>query len=532
MKIRETLYKTLLRLPILSILVIPLLIIRCSKCPLGGLCPIPVMYIGGIYGLLFIVGHKVKSVCSKLATKGRIIFPLLLIMGVVSGLLIVQAIPGADKLYVEPSSITVNYGEEAKVTIRVAFAHRQPCPYPTWEITYSIDGKVDVVSESKTEITSDGRGAIKELILKPYEDSTLTVMYKYGRGCPFGKEEIAKVSIKVHKPVETESTTTTTTLTPVTAPTTTIVTTETTTLTPTIPIQTQTTTAVTEETKLNILEYMYNYRQVILYTLMIVSLIMIYTIAKKARYSNPHEGRNLILARHVVMMMILLFLVILPIVLYGFICPCPIVIPQYILLPHLLSFNPLDMYIAVIIVALASSLIIARLWCGWLCPLGVSQEYLAKVYGKLKVSKRVDNILSKLKYLVLILLIVLVLLSQSPCWCYHCFIREFTTTIHSMSLPTGHIALLVIAIVMLALCILIPRFFCKYLCPVGALLEIMVKLKLYFRRVKIADKCRNCKVCLALKNCPMNLSKPGDTDCISCGNCIINCPFKSIKLER
>jgi len=496
------------------------------------------MYIGGVYGLLLTVVRKVRILYAKLVLNGRRIAPLILTIVVISSLLLaVQASPGVDKLYTKPSSITVNYGEEVKVTIRVVFAHKQPCPYPTWEITYTIDGKVDIVSESKTEVTSDGREAVKELALKPYENSTLTVVYKYGKGCPFGKEEVAKVPITVYKPVKTGITpiTTKTVTEQTTLTTSTSITTVTTKTTPktTITIETSTTTTrVTEETRVNVLEYIYNHRYVVLYASMIASLVAIFTIVGKVRHSNPHGCKNLTLVRHIVMVLILLFLVVLPIILYGFICPCPIAIPQYILLPHMLSFNPLDIYVAVIIVAFVSSLIVARLWCGWLCPLGVSQEYLAKVYGKLGMPKRIDNTLSKLKYIILVLLVVLVLLNQYPWWCYHCFIRELTTFIHAPSSPVQHIPLLIIAVVMLFLCTLIPRFFCKYLCPMGALLEILVKLKAYLRKVKLSENCKHCRVCLALKSCPMNLNKPGEPDCISCGNCIVNCPFKAVKLKR
>jgi len=76
---------------------------------------------------------------------------------------------------------------------------------------------------------------------------------------------------------------------------------------------------------------------------------------------------------------------------------------------------------------------------------------------------------------------------------------------------------------------LAPRFWCRYLCPLGALLSLISPLGVFRRRV--SAECNRCMVCQ--KGCPMGAIgedplKTGSADCIQCRECARICPQKAI----
>jgi len=79
-------------------------------------------------------------------------------------------------------------------------------------------------------------------------------------------------------------------------------------------------------------------------------------------------------------------------------------------------------------------------------------------------------------------------------------------------------------IAVLLLSLFYDRFFCKYLCPAGALYGIITKISPF--KVK-RNPCIDCGKCT--KNCPMNIDVAKSTtvksaECIDCGTCINVCP--------
>ena len=78
--------------------------------------------------------------------------------------------------------------------------------------------------------------------------------------------------------------------------------------------------------------------------------------------------------------------------------------------------------------------------------------------------------------------------------------------------------------------IIYDRFFCKYLCPVGALYGAIGKVSPYAVRIN-KDKCISCGLCN--KVCPMNVEimnaqkeKITDMECINCNDCVNVCPSR------
>ncbi len=187
-------------------------------------------------------------------------------------------------------------------------------------------------------------------------------------------------------------------------------------------------------------------------------------------------------------------------------------------------------------VFLLSSLLVKKAFCSWLCPVGTVSEYLWKVGRELfrrnlVVPKWLDVPLRGLKYLLLAFFVYIVF------------------TISSMDLgdflasPFGIVADvkmlnffrymgtlgMIVMLMLVVLSVLIQNFWCRFLCPYGALMGIVSALS----PVKIrrdADACIDCGKCN--KACPSHL--PVDklvqirsVECTGCMECVAVCPAEN-----
>lgn len=196
-------------------------------------------------------------------------------------------------------------------------------------------------------------------------------------------------------------------------------------------------------------------------------------------------------------------------------------------------------------IILLYSIILGRTICGYLCPVGLLQELLYKIKTpKLKKSK-FTRILSYFKYILLGVLVIGIPLIYGlqakniplPGFCkYICPAGTFEGAIFLLSHPnntdffgmlgqlfTWKFCLLIIFVVA---SIFIFRFFCRFLCPLGAIYGLFNKLAILGVKVD-DDKCDHCNVCIT--HCKMDVKKVGDHECIQCGECINKCHTNAIK---
>jgi len=86
---------------------------------------------------------------------------------------------------------------------------------------------------------------------------------------------------------------------------------------------------------------------------------------------------------------------------------------------------------------------------------------------------------------------------------------------------TGLIAAMFLAAVLLNL--VIPRFYCRFICPAGALFGVLSRFSLW-RIGKISDDCSRCHICE--KNCEGACSPTTEirsNECVLCVNCLNDC---------
>ena len=181
--------------------------------------------------------------------------------------------------------------------------------------------------------------------------------------------------------------------------------------------------------------------------------------------------------------------------------------------------------------------VLGRLVCGFLCPVGLGQELLYKIKSpKLKKSKA-TRILSYFKYVVLAVFVgVLPILFSIPGFCeFICPAGTLEGGVGLLSNPAneGSLGMLgplfswkfTLLIVIVVASIFVYRVFCRFLCPLGALYGFFCRIAMLGIKLD-KDKCTDCGLCIGV--CKMDIKKVGDHECIHCGQCISVCPAKAI----
>ena len=192
--------------------------------------------------------------------------------------------------------------------------------------------------------------------------------------------------------------------------------------------------------------------------------------------------------------------------------------------------------------------LLGRLACGFLCPFGFLQDLLAKLpVKKIKLPKKIDRVLRLLKYAVLLVFVLLLPVflvdkygAGAPWFCK--LICPAGTLEGGVPLLLGDERLRALAgwlfswkaLVLLAVllgAVWIPRFFCRYLCPLGAIYGLFNRFSLS-RMALDKEKCVGCKACE--KTCPMAVDVTKDintAECIRCGKCKAVCPTGAIRRD-
>lgn len=197
----------------------------------------------------------------------------------------------------------------------------------------------------------------------------------------------------------------------------------------------------------------------------------------------------------------------------------------------------LNVYLPITIISfliLIITIFIGRKFCSYICFLGILQEYLSKLNKKsVQLPDKWHRLFARLKYLILFTTILLSFLSLQYYYMQFCPLENLAFP--KMLTASGGIFLFLIFL----LSYFVPRFWCRYLCPYAALMNIFLYLGKLLRIkrptiVRNPDKCINCKLCE--KNCLMGISitkftKIEDVNCIYCYRCIEESPKKVNCLE-
>jgi polyferredoxin len=198
------------------------------------------------------------------------------------------------------------------------------------------------------------------------------------------------------------------------------------------------------------------------------------------------------------------------------------------------SIHPSGLFIFLSI--LAVSVLLKKAFCSWLCPVGTLSESLwmlgEKLFGRtIRLPRWLDYPLRSLKYLLLLFFAVSISMMDVT------GVKEFIYSPYNkvadlkMYLFFANISSFAIStlLVLAVLSILVKNFWCRYLCPYGALLGFLS----IFSPVKVTRRSETCIDCeLCTKACPSSIrvhtaKRVWNDECTSCYNCIEACPVKN-----
>ena len=181
------------------------------------------------------------------------------------------------------------------------------------------------------------------------------------------------------------------------------------------------------------------------------------------------------------------------------------------------------------------AIVMRRSFCGQVCAFGFLQELFGNLGRKLfkkrpVVPKKLDRVLRYLKFVVLAVTVAMAWITGELWVTPYDPFNALGHLADFNALITSYLIGFIVLIVTLLGSLVYDRFFCKYLCPVGALYGVIGKVSPYSVRVD-HDQCIRCGLCN--KACPMNVevmdAKGGrvtDMECINCNMCVNACPKK------
>jgi polyferredoxin len=244
----------------------------------------------------------------------------------------------------------------------------------------------------------------------------------------------------------------------------------------------------------------------------------------------------------------------------------PMRLDPLLMLAHLFASRTFLLGSSLALLAILLTLVFGRAWCGWICPLGTVLDLFSlkrwrgkrppppeswrKAKYSLLLVTLVAAIFGNLTLLIFdpltiffrslsvaiwpaidqVVTTIEIALFQAPA--LSDLVSTFDGWIRPNIFPTepiyyrDTILFAAVFIGVIALNLFSPRFWCRYLCPLGGLLGLISKLALFRREV--GPECQGCKLCTSA--CPTGTIDPGKdyasdpSECTLCLDCLETCP--------
>ncbi|MBV25036.1 MAG: hypothetical protein CME12_02820 [Gemmatimonadetes bacterium] len=175
-----------------------------------------------------------------------------------------------------------------------------------------------------------------------------------------------------------------------------------------------------------------------------------------------------------------------------------------------------DMAVLIMIAfTVVTTLLWGRVFCGFLCPFGALQDFITRIVPRRfqrALPQRIHDRAIYLKYGILLLIVGLAALPAQIA--VYQYFEPFGTVFYLSTSPL----LLSIAGGFLVASAVVPRFYCRYACPLGAALGVASLLSIF--RIRRVEQCEPCKVCEIA--CPTGAIRGPEIDfkeCVRCNVC-------------
>ncbi len=246
-------------------------------------------------------------------------------------------------------------------------------------------------------------------------------------------------------------------------------------------------------------------------------------------------------------------------------------------LAHLLASKTFLTGSALALIVLILAILFGRAWCGWLCPLGTVLDWIPLKRGVVHRGSQDGQPDSpseswrSLKYGLLLAILIaalfgnltllifdpltimfrtlttslwpvldrLVTIAETSLYSLPFFsgpVADFDSLVRPAILPSEPLVVRQVGLYglvflgVIGLNLLAPRFWCRYVCPLGGLLGLVAKIALV-RRVVRPD-CKGCGICAPA--CPTGTIDPlkdyasDPSECTLCLDCLKSCPRSGI----
>lgn len=190
--------------------------------------------------------------------------------------------------------------------------------------------------------------------------------------------------------------------------------------------------------------------------------------------------------------------------------------------------------LTILLLALLSALLFKRGFCSHLCPIGTASEWfyqlrLQLVPQQLPMNRYLHYVLLVPKYAILAFFLYVIVIAM-PVPVVTDFLRSPYNAISDVKMlafftEPSIVTLEVVALLVL-LSLAVPNFWCRYLCPYGALLNLFAVFSPIALK-RNAVSCIDCKRCD--QACPNGITvstaaSVSTPECTLCQSCIKSCP--------
>jgi NapH/MauN family ferredoxin-type protein len=183
---------------------------------------------------------------------------------------------------------------------------------------------------------------------------------------------------------------------------------------------------------------------------------------------------------------------------------------------------------------LVAVVLVGNVFCGWICPFGAVQDALTWLRKRaqlpqLAVPAGWDRWLRWGRFVILGV-VLYCSVSTAKLWFsdYDPYVTLFGLRwLFEFDASTMWVSLTLLAVIVGG-SLVVDRFWCRYLCPLGAVFSVVGRFSLL--RIRRSSKaCTDCTMCD--KPCPVGIApskaKPFvSSDCIGCMECVAACPVK------
>jgi polyferredoxin len=221
------------------------------------------------------------------------------------------------------------------------------------------------------------------------------------------------------------------------------------------------------------------------------------------------------------------------------------------------------------LLVVAVTFVFGRVFCNWICPYGTLHQLVAWLFDVRPPSARIEanryHAMQYLKYSILVVFLVMSALGAlqigllDPIVMMYRAVSTFVAPATDLVVGrtggvledagasvafldalkfapgsdsrifVGSFWIALVFTVFVALNLWKPRFFCRFVCPLGAMLGAIAGKSL-FRINRIVDRCTDCNLCLLrCEGAADPQSQLRQAECFSCMNCIDDCPEDAIE---